>query len=57
MKIVVCHCQHCKHGRQYGPHDASVRQKGKSKRAKVRAMLRVGEYEKLPVKVAVGYTD
>lgn len=57
MKLLICRCPSCKHGRQKGPHDTSVR--GKAKRAKgvVRAMLRKGEYDSLPKVVAIGYTD
>lgn len=57
MKLLLCHCSYCKHGRHRGPHDAMVRQKAKRAKSDVRAMIRKGEYEKLPQRVAIGYTD
>lgn len=57
MKLLLCRCVQCKHGRQKGPHDASVRQKAKRAKSLVRQLLRKGEYDKLPQIVAIGYTD
>lgn len=57
MKLLLCHCSHCKHGRHRGPHDAMVRQKAKRAKSDVRAMIRKGDYDKLPQRVAIGYTD
>lgn len=54
MKLRMCHCQHCKYGRR---NDTSVRQKAKGARSKVRRLLHRGEYDRLPVSVAIGYTD
>jgi hypothetical protein len=57
MKLLMCHCMYCKHGRQKGPWDAMVKQKKTRARMKVKQLLRDGEYDNLPVKVAIGYTD
>lgn len=57
MKLLMCHCQHCKHGRKRGPHGAAVTGKKHGARSKVRRLLRVGEWERLPQAVAIGYTD
>lgn len=57
MKLLICKCEQCKHGRQRGPHDVSVRQKTKCARMMVRQLLARGEYDNLPVVVEIGYTD
>lgn len=57
MKLLLCHCKHCKHGRSKGPYDAMVRQKAKRAKSDVRVMLRKGDYERLPQAAVIGYTD
>lgn len=56
MKLLMCHCQACKHGRKFR-YDTVVKNKRHRARSKVRSMLRHGKYEDLPQAVVVGYTD
>lgn len=56
VKIVICKCQACKHGRKY-IHRREVEDKAQGAKARVRQLLRKGEYDKLPQTVAIGYTD
>lgn len=56
MKLLMCHCQSCKHGRKFR-HDTVVKNKRHRARSIVRYQLRRGIYDLLPVAVAIGYTD
>lgn len=56
MKLMICHCQACKHGRKFR-YNTVVKHKRHRARSIVRHQLRQGEYDKLPVAVRVGYTD
>lgn len=56
MKTQVCKCVQCKHGRN-GPYAKEVKAKVRSGRSRVRALLKCGEYERLPQIVLTGYTD
>lgn len=56
MKLLICRCQQCKHGRKH-IHDRQVKDKVQGAKARVRAMLKRGEYEELPTRVEIGYTD
>lgn len=56
MKTQVCKCIQCKHGRR-GPFAKEVKQKISRYRSQTKALLKKGEYERLPQIVLTGYTD
>lgn len=57
MKLLMCHCSGCKHGRQKGPHGTAIKQKRTRARMKVKQLLRRGDFDSIPVSIVIGYTD
>lgn len=61
MKLLMCHCQHCKSGRSLSRagkfYATVVRQRRSGKRVEVRRRLRSGRYDDLPTAAYIGYTD
>lgn len=57
MKLLMCQCRMCKRGRKVPSIQASIRGRIKGHKAKARRMLRKGDYDSLPLAVAIGYTD
>lgn len=57
MKLKFCSCRMCKWGRKTSWEQENIRQKKKSARRIVKELLRSGEYDNLPIAVAIGYTD
>ncbi len=57
MKLKFCSCRMCKWGRKSSWEQENIRQKKKSARRVVKELLRSGEYDNLPIAVAIGYTD
>lgn len=57
MKLLMCGCKQCKAGRKSSGGRYFVLHKRKAARRDVRKFLRLGNYDRLPVAVAVGYTD
>lgn len=57
MKLKMCNCKQCRHGRDSKHMHTCINLKKRAARSKVRRLLAQGEYEKLPGAVAVGYTD
>ena len=55
MKLALCGCRTCRRGRR--AYHSITRSKVKAARATVHRLLHVGEYERLPERVVVGYTD
>lgn len=56
MKLLMCHCQQCKHGRKE-MFRKEVNHKKRRAKMRVRQLLRRGDYDRLPVAVVIGYTD
>lgn len=57
MKLRMCSCRMCKMGRNSAFANALIKCKKKAHRMEVRKLLRRGDYDNIPVAVAVGYTD
>ena len=57
MKMLICKCWMCKHGRKWPNASLEIKGKRHSARTKVRTLLRRGEYDDLPDTIDVGYTD
>lgn len=59
MKILLCHCEQCVHGRSGHKSHGSreIRTKLKGWRSRIKARLKNGEYNDLPEKFSGGYTD
>lgn len=57
MKLLMCQCIQCRHGRKGYRERYRIKHMRSAARSKSRRMLRKGEYEKLPNSVLVGYTD
>lgn len=61
MKLLMCNCQHCKSGRSLSRagklYKTVIRQKRSGARQRVRCMLRDGNYDAMPERVYIGYTD
>ena len=57
MKLLMCQCRHCKRGRKGQRERYRIKHMRSAARSEARKRLRNGEYDALPVAVAVGYTD
>ena len=57
MKLLMCGCSDCKAGRKRNGVRTSIKRKRSNARSKVRVGLKTGEFDNLPTKVYIGYTD
>lgn len=57
MKLVFCSCKWCKAGRDCSWNRAMIRTIKKGARHKVKQAIKKGDYDNLPVKIGVPYTD
>ena len=57
MKLLMCSCYMCKTRRKNNWNKHFIKHRKKSAKSKVRAMLKFLDWENLPTKVYIGYTD
>ncbi len=57
MKLLMCGCRQCKAGRKRKGVRTSIKRKRSRARSEVRVGLKTGEFDDLPTKVYIGYTD
>lgn len=57
MKLCMCNCRYCKAGRHSSWSQYMITHKKRAARHLVKARLKKGEYENLPEKIGIPYTD
>ena len=57
MKLLMCGCRQCKAGRKRKGVRTSIKRKRSRARSEVRVGLKTGEFDDLPTKIYIGYTD
>ena len=56
VKLLMCNCSQCKHGRKSKREQCNIKHKRSRWRSEVRHLLRAGKHEMLPTAIQIGYT-
>lgn len=57
MKLLICNCEQCKHGRRLITWKHVIQYKKGAYRSKVRQLLKNHNYELVENRLYIGYTD